>query len=362
VRRLPGWLAPVLVPAILVAALGCREDGKSPTGPEPAPAPAITSTHALSLRQVSAGGYHTCGVTTDNRAFCWGYNILGQLGTGSNEGPDLCLSSACSTRPVAVLGGLYFKQVSAGNVHTCGVTTDNRAYCWGYGGGGELGDGTTTLRRLTPVAVLGGLQFRQVSTGGQHTCGVTTDDRAFCWGVNGSGQLGDSTEPSLRLTPSPVAGTRRWRQVDAGFEHTCGVTIADRAFCWGNGREGQIGNGKTYLSFWPRLVAGGLSFKRLTAGSWHSCGETTTNRAYCWGATLSDYGQLGDGDGPTTGHLTPVAVTGGLYFRQLSAGGRHTCGITSAAVTYCWGSNSSGQLGDGTTTNRLAPTPVVGPM
>jgi alpha-tubulin suppressor-like RCC1 family protein len=122
--------------------------------------------------------------------------------------------------------------------------------------------------------------------------------------------------------------------------------------------QGQIGNGKTYLkSFWPRRVAGDLSFERVTAGRYHTCGETTSNRAYCWG--YGGEGQLGDGT--TTGRLTPVAVAGGLSFRQVSAGEWHTCGQTSTGLGYCWGRNSSGQLGDGTTTNRLRPRAVIGP-
>jgi alpha-tubulin suppressor-like RCC1 family protein len=118
----------------------------------------------------------------------------------------------------------------------------------------------------------------------------------------------------------------------------------------------QLGNGKTYLSFWPRRVAGGLDFARVTSGGAHACGETTSNRVYCWGSNGS--GNLGDGT--TTTRLTPVAVTGGLFFRQVSAGDSHTCGKTTADVAYCWDNNEWGQLGDGTTTDRLRPTPVAG--
>jgi alpha-tubulin suppressor-like RCC1 family protein len=398
IRRLAG----VLAPALLLAALGCREDAESPTAPKSGPALDITPAHAaLSFRQVSAGGSHTCAVATDDRAYCWGVNGNGQLGIGTTDGPEVCLGLSCSTRPVAVLGGLRFRQVSAGtyltcgvttdyraycwsfggdagytpvavpgglhfrqvsvgNSHRCGVTTENRAYCWGYNGDGQLGDGTLSFGEPAPVAVVGQLQFRQVSAGGSHTCAVTTDDRAYCWGRNIQGQVGDSTEPSWRPRPTRVAGTRQWRQIDAGLVHTCAVTTSDRAFCWGNGRAGQLGTGKAYLSFWPRAVSGGLRFKRVTAGVFHTCGETTTNRAYCWGGTsYNNFGQLGDGT--TTGRLTPVAVAGGLYFRQLSAGDYHTCGKTSTDVGYCWGYNAVGQLGDGTTIDRPKPRAVVGP-
>ena len=393
-----GWtLLPMLAAGVLVTILGCREDVTTPSAPEPSPVLA-TASSALTFYQVSAGGFYTCGVTTDNRAYCWGVAFYGQLGNGTTAqrsrpvavagtlrfhrvstgtyhtcgvtpayraycwgfNADGELGDGTSTNrltPVPVAGGRLFRRVDAGYSHTCGVTyPDNRAYCWGYNGNGEVGDGTTT-RRLTPVAIAGGRQFRQVEAGWDHTCGVTTSDEAFCWGLNFWGEIGDSSEASRRLTPSRVAGAHRFRQLDAGGRFTCAVTTTDRAFCWGNGRQGQIGDGKTYLRFWPRAVAGGLSFSRVTAG-FHTCGETTLNRVYCWGGNYD--GELGDGT--TTQRLTPVAVTGGLYFSQLSAGSGHTCGKTPAGVGYCWGSNPWGELGDGTTTNRYEPTRVVGPM
>jgi hypothetical protein len=168
VRRLIRQFAPLLALA-LVAALGCREDAQSPTAPESELALATTgTTAALSFRQVSAGGSptdpgHACGVTTDDRAYCWGNNEDGQLGNGTNSGPEVCNETwPCSIRPVAVLGGLRFRHVSAGGHSTCGITTDDKAYCWGYNANGQLGDGTQ-IRRLTPVAVAGGRRFRQAA-------------------------------------------------------------------------------------------------------------------------------------------------------------------------------------------------------
>jgi len=402
-----GLRTPVLALSMLAGALGCREDPTAPAGPEPGPALATGSIQALAFRQLSAGGVQTCGVTTDSRAYCWGYNAGGTLGDGTTttrlrpvavagtlrfRQVDAGVFHTCAVttdyraycwgsnrfgevgdgttatrlEPVAVAGGHQFLQVDAGQYHTCGRTTDNRVYCWGNSGSGQLGTGTNTgpetcdfnACSTRPVAVLGTLAFRQISAGGNHTCGVTTEDRAYCWGDNAYGQIGDSSTVVRRLKPSRVAGARQFRQVDAGLYHSCAVTTGDRAFCWGNGRSGQIGDGKPYLRFWPRAVAGGLSFTRVSTENFHTCGETTNNRAYCWGDNTS--GQLGDGT--TTRRLTPVAVAGGLFFSQVSVGGGQTCGRTAAAVAYCWGFNAEGELGDGTTEDRSTPVPVAGPM
>ncbi|MFL5493489.1 MAG: RCC1 domain-containing protein [Gemmatimonadales bacterium] len=398
----PSRLVPVIASAFALAVLGCGDDAQSPSVPESAPALAAASTSSLPLHQVSAGGLHSCGVAEDGRAYCWGFGAYGQLGNGATEERDA---------PVAVLGGLSFRQVSAGNDFTCGVTTDDKAYCWGFNARGQLGDGTETLRlapvlvrslrvrqvsagdshtcavttdqraycwglltddmpvalgngstvgSATPVRVSGSLVFRQVSVGTGHSCGVTTSDEAFCWGDNQYGQIGDGeASASNRLTPSRVAGTRRFRQVDAGVFHTCAVTLAYRAFCWGDNRAGQLGDGTTTPRAVPRAVSGGIAFERVTAGRQFSCGETTENRTYCWGSNVS--GQLGDGSG-TSGSATPVLVAGGHFFDQVSAGYFHACAKTGAGRAFCWGNNGNGGLGDGTTTDRSTPRAVTGPM
>jgi alpha-tubulin suppressor-like RCC1 family protein len=147
---------------------------------------------------ISAGSFHTCGVTTTGQAYCWGFNEWGQLGDGTR-------STSPSPTPTAVVGGLNFASISVGNLHTCGITTTGQAYCWGNGVGGRLGDGTTTDRRLTPTAVAGGLNFASISAGGAHTCGTTPTGQAYCWGTGAYGTLGNGTTAD-RLTPTAVGG------------------------------------------------------------------------------------------------------------------------------------------------------------
>jgi alpha-tubulin suppressor-like RCC1 family protein len=402
-----------LVSPFLLALVSCTEDVRSPMDASPEPTLATLSA-PLSFAQVSGGSVHTCALTTESRAYCWGANFSGELGTGSETGPETCEGAVgpfgCSTRPAPVAGSRLFRQISAGGSHTCAVATDRRAFCWGSNSQGRLGDGTQTDRpspalvrgglrfygvavglqhtcgvsypdrraycwgsngqgqlgdgtrtaRSAPVPVSGNRQFRMVSAGNFHTCGVTTSNEAYCWGFDQVGQLGNDAERTRRTKPALVAGGHQFRQVDAGASHTCGVTTGDRAYCWGLG--GQIGDGKVIDRFTPRLVAGGLSFSRVSAGTRHTCAETTANRAYCWGSNR--FGQLGDGGPPDMVQLRPLAVAGGLAFAQLSAGGSHTCGKTGGSVGYCWGDDFFGQLGVGNSgvgAESRTPTPVAGP-
>ncbi len=333
----------------------CRNDVSSPTS-ESVPAleagAATAVSTPLSFRQVSVGASHTCGVTTDDRAYCWGSNGDGQLGIGrpvSNPDGDF------STAPIAVAGGFRFLWVDAGTDFACGLATDERAYCWGANGLAQLGDNTRTSRSL-PTAVRGGRRFRQLRSGHTHTCGVTYADVVFCWGDNSSGQLGDGTFHALRV-PVQVIGGVRFRQVLTGGLHTCAMTQADQGYCWGNNDFGQLGDGTFTRRPMPVRISGGLLFPRLSAGDTHSCGVTADRRAYCWGSGRR--GALGDG---TFGRrFVPGPVSGGLRFiNGVNAGNQRTCGVTSSNIAYCWGSNGLGGLGDGTQTDRPRPTRVAG--
>ena len=350
--RRPG---PTLVLTLLTATLGCRDDADSPTGPAPALDVAAAAA-PLSFRQVSVGGfpggsdYHACGVTTDDRAYCWGLNTWGQLGIGSvYEGPEDC-GNPCSTRPVAVVGGLRWRHVRAGDRFTCGVTTDYRAYCWGRNIEGQLGS-PTEVPQGAPIPVAGGRKFRQIRAGVAHACAITPSDVAFCWGANWNGSLGDGTTTS-RSTPVRVLGALSWRELEGDYNHTCGVTFANQAYCWGGNFAGKLGDGTTTDRLRPKAVAGGFAFRQIDAGWIHTCAVTTAGRAYCWGANGS--GALGDGTKDF--HLTPVQVAGGRFYDQVSAGSSYTCGVTRAGRGLCWGANGVGQLGIGSTDPRLTPT------
>lgn len=305
---------------------------------------------------VSSGGINfVCGLTAAKAAYCWGNNAYGQLGDGTTTDRHT---------PVAVTGGLTFVTVTAGLNHTCGLTVDSLAYCWGRNLRGQLGVGVgDTTQRLIPVAVAGGLHFASLRAMAWHTCGVTGAGAAYCWGMNDSGQLGDGTQ-IFRYTPVAVKGGLTFVTVSTpadpdvslsdggdGF-HTCGLTSGGAAYCWGSNSSGQLGDGTTTQSLIPVAVVGPL-FAEMSG----ACGRTGAGAAYCWG--YNAHGEVGDGT--TTQRLTPVPVTGGLTFTALSGVHGHPCGL-AAGIMYCWGWNGVGALGDGTTTSRSSPTPVSAPV
>jgi alpha-tubulin suppressor-like RCC1 family protein len=298
---------------------------------------------------VSAGYYHTCGVTTTGQAYCWGTNHSGELGGGP---------TGTAFAPVTVAGGLTFATVSASHAyHSCGVTTSGQAYCWGNNVRGQLGNGSYDST-FAPVAVVGGLTFTNVSGGDYLTCGLATTGQAYCWGDHSYGALGNGPMPPAQITaPGAVNGGLTLASVSAGFHHTCGLTTDGKAYCWGDDSWGQLGDGSTAVSWVPVAVSGGLTFTSVSAGGRHTCGVTTQGKAYCWGGNA--FGQLGNGS--TDSSMVPVPVAGGLTFAAVFSGAGHTCAVTTTAQAYCWGKNTYGELGNGSLTESHVPVPVANP-
>lgn len=292
---------------------------------------------------VSAGGRHSCAVAA-GRAWCWGANDRGQLGDGELETRDA---------PTPVVGELEFVQLSAGLVHSCGVTRAGEAYCWGADDRGQLGDATTTSRSA-PVRVAGSYSFRLVRTGNNHTCGLTTAGEVACWGANDRGQLGDGST-SLRSSPVRVAAEARFVSVSAGWNHSCAVATDGTAWCWGANADGQLGTGSRTDARVPQPVASTQRFTSVAAGGNHSCAVSETGEAWCWGRNT--YGQLGTGG--TAPQVAPARVSTGTRFASVSVGGVHSCARTAGGQAWCWGRNIYGQLGDGTMTDRDAPVRVA---
>ena len=338
IAQVAGWIDEGSLPEEDVEELlGCAEDVAD--GPD------------ASFTAITAGGLHSCGLIETGAAYCWGFNSAGQLGDG-NAGID-------GDTPVPVQSGNVFVSLSTGGFHTCGLITGGSAFCWGGNAVGQLGHGDAGTNSDMPVPVLGDHSFLSISAGVLHSCGVTYTGAALCWGSNAFGQLGDGNLGTNSDTPVPVADGHTFATISAGDQHTCGVTVAGIALCWGSNAAGALGDGNEGVgSDTPVAVSDGHVFASISAGSQFSCGLTSGGIGFCWGRNFE--GQLGDGNAPTISDI-PVAVSGGHVFATIDAGSLHTCGVTTAAEALCWGLNSDGQLGDGNApTRRETPGLVEG--
>jgi alpha-tubulin suppressor-like RCC1 family protein len=306
----------------------------------------------LSFVAVSAGGVdsgHTCAVTPGGDGYCWGNAMFGRLGDGIN-------GVGAALAPRAVAGALRFAGLSAGYDSTCGLLTNGALWCWGDGSFGQLGNGAFSTYSLSPVSVAGGLSFMAVATGAQHACGIAASGAAYCWGYGGLGALGNGTSRDTAL-PAAVSGGLRFVTISAGRNHTCALRADGAAYCWGYNDFGRLGDSSTTPSVVPVAVTGGLHFGVIGAGGYHTCALAGGGQAYCWG--LNDEGQLGDGT--TTSRPYPAPVAGGLSFMAVATGWRHTCAVTTGGAVYCWGLNDHGQLGDGSTASSPVPRRISGP-
>jgi uncharacterized protein (TIGR02145 family) len=312
--------------------------------------------------QIASGNSHTCAVA-DGKAYCWGQNNWGQLGSNSTTNSSVPVAVDTS----GVLSGKTVAQIAASHQHTCAVA-DGKIYCWGRNPYGQLGNSSTT-DSLVPVAVdtsgvLNGKTITQISSEYQHTCALASG-KVYCWGWNPYGQLGNnSTTDSLvpvAVDTSGVLNGKTVTQIAAGSNRTCALAEG-QVYCWGHGSNGQLGNNSTVDKKVPVAVdtSGVLSGKTVTqisTGNTHTC-ALADGKAYCWG--YNGNGQLGNNS--TTESLVPVAVdTSGVLIgktiTQIVAGSNYIC-VVAEGKGYCWGDDQHGQLGNNSTTQSLVPVAV----
>jgi alpha-tubulin suppressor-like RCC1 family protein len=331
-----------------------------------------------------ASGYaHACALTDAGGVKCWGYNGSGQLGDGTDTGPQLCSSehpTPCSSTPVVVSGlSSGVSAIGSGWDHTCAVLDSGALECWGSNGDGQLGNGTTT-DSSTPVAVQlpEGVKATAVAAGNQHTCALTSTGGVECWGYNGWGLLGQGTETGPQscgenpCSTTPVAvplpeGVTATAITSGGFD-VCVLTNTGGVMCWGRGEEGELGDGTDMESWTPVAVRlpEGVTVTAIASESFHTCALTSTGSVLCWG--FNGNAQLGDetftGPETCTGELpcstVPVLVSGlEGHAIAIATGGEYACAVEESGGVQCWGHDGTGGLGIGNTSSSLTPAPVL---
>ncbi len=329
----------------------------TPAAPTPQPvSPTPTPVHSVSsvltgLQQLSVGSAHDCAVTTSGGVKCWGRNDHGQLGDGTTTDRYL---------PVDVVGlNSGVSAVSVGQSHSCALTTEGGVKCWGLNTSGILGDGTSN-DSSTPVDVVGlSSGVTAISAGSYHTCAITAGGGVKCWGHNSLGELGNGVTDQETTIPVDARGLGSGiKALAAGSDHTCSLSTKGGIRCWGNIGIDQLGNGSPTRPHTPIDVFGLTSgVAAITSGDQFTCILTTEGGIKCWGSNTN--GQLGDGTTEDRYTLTDVSgLTANVS--AITSGHSHVCALTTQGEVQCWGQNQQGQLNDGTTTDRSTPGKVTG--
>lgn len=324
-------------------------------------------------------GYNTCALLSGGNVHCWGNNEFGELGDGTNPGTEThsCNEGdgSCSTTPVAVSGIAGATQVSSGSSGTaCALLSGGSVDCWGRASEGELGDGTNTgpegctgteVCSTTPVPVTGITDATQIAVGSQHACALLTGGSIDCWGLSewlGDGNVGSESCPTpdseeCSTIPKPVSAITNATQISTDGDQTCALLSNGHIDCWGYNVDGEVGDGTILTAEVPVAVSGIADATQVSAGGSHTCALLSGGVVDCWGDNA--YGELGIGTntGPETCNSgvepctkTPLPVVGLSHVTQITAGGEHTCALLAGGGIDCWGQNEYGQLGDGTTT------------
>jgi alpha-tubulin suppressor-like RCC1 family protein len=374
---------------------GNNNDGELGTGTafNSSPLPVDVAGLPSSVRAISAGWNYTCAILADFRAMCWGSNAYNRLG-GSDPTVQLL--------PVTPSGlGTNIRAVAASYSHTCALVQDNGSgvtsgSCWGINFNNQLGDGTAVSRFIpaqisglsgsvqtiaagqwcscaatttgsawcwgneagaVPAAAAGLDSVKAFAIGALHACALSSSGGVKCWGTNWYGQLGDATT-EYRSTPVDVVGlTRGVKAISAGAFSSCALTTGGEVKCWGDPAGGAPPSGGASFNTTPVGVPGLAHGVQAIAGGYsHRCALMTSGGVKCWGANT--FGQLGDGT--TEDRPTPVDVIGlPSDIRAVSVGDEHSCALTHDGDVLCWGGNPRGQLGSATTVDALAPQRVL---
>ena len=258
----------------------------------------------ISPQSLSAGSRHTCAISIEGDAYCWGYNSSGALGDGTTTD---------RLSPVRVAGTLKFSAIAAKAGYTYALTSDGRLFCWGA-------FCQPSILTLSPRQVETSRAIYFLGDGMVGNCAIGLGNVAYCWGNNDFGQSGTGKRGGTSVAPEePVAGNHRFVDTGSSENAACAITANGAAYCWGSGPAG--------ITLQPEPMSGGYSFKDLAAGGYSFCGLDYAGATYCWSGSAA------------------VPVQGGYGFESINSGWNLTCGLTAAGDPYCWGYHPYGQPG-----------------
>ncbi|WP_149244295.1 T9SS type A sorting domain-containing protein [Dyadobacter sp. 32] len=299
---------------------------------------------ATNWAKLSTGYDHSLGITADGKLWAWGSNTFGQLGDGTQVD---------KTIPTQIGTATNWVSISTGSYSSLAITTEGKLFAWGRNSSGQLGDGTQA-DKTTPTRVGSATNWVSVSAARYHTLGITADGKAWGWGFNGYGEVGDGTTLQ-KLSPTPIGTATNWASVSAGGNFfSLGITTDGKAWAWGYNSSGQLGNGTQDNKTTPAQIGSATNWVSVSAGHYHSLGITADGKAWGWG--YSGSGQVGDGT--TVQRTNPTQIGTTTNWVSIVSGLYHSLGITANGKLWAWGYNDSGQLGDGTNANKSAPTQI----
>lgn len=299
-------------------------------------------------KQITRG----CGIKSDDTGWCWGSNMYGELGNGGvlwSEEPA----------PVAISGGGTWKKLARTYTTSCGIKSDNSLWCWGNDGNGQVGNGAPTNDYTTPQAISGGGSWKDIDVGGNHSCGIKSDDSLWCWGSDSTSQIGNGAPTSNQNAPVAVSGGGTWKSIQTGSDSTCGLKTDSTLWCWGSDGAGQQGNGAPSSDITVPTQVGSDTWKSVSMTGALVCGIKSDNTGWCWGTNW--LGQTGT-NLPGAAVDTPTLLPGGNTWDELKvmSWDDSACGL-SKGFLYCWGFNDSGQTLVQTHTNEMIAARCTNP-
>ena len=304
-----------------------------------------TVINAQCWQSISAGYKQSYAIKNDGTLWAWGYNLYGQLGDGSTSNKNI---------PTQIGTEQDWQSISSGTHHTIGIKSNGTIWAWGRNNNGQLGDGTT-ISKYTPIQIGNDNNWQSIATGAQCSFAIKNNGTLWAWGANIEGQLGDGTYTN-KLTPIQIGSDTNWIKVTAGQEHTLALKNNGTLWAWGNNYFGQIGNGTSFNHYnLPQQVNSITNCQFINAANDQSFIIKTDGTLWAWG--YNESGQLGNGTFNNS-IFSPTIIGSDTNWQSVEASTAYTIAKKTNGTIFSWGDNSFGQLGDGTTVDKLIPTQI----